>query len=144
MIEKSFPKIAKILGYAGLIPFIALALAVWIAPSPYPTILANMQVIYGGIIVSFLGAVYWGIGIENNGPDWLFVWAVAPAILAWGGLIIGLQIGYPIIILGLLVAAVIDGLTLKSGIIDKDYFIFRRNLTILAVASLAIGWAGVV
>ena len=143
MIDKAFPYIAKILGYAGLIPFVFLGMAVWIFPSPYPTILANMQVIYGGIILSFLGAVYWGIGVAHGGPDWLFIWAVAPGILAWGGLVIGLQLGYPIISVGLLVAAVIDGLTLKAGIIKKDYFVFRRNLTILAVGSLIIGWIGV-
>jgi hypothetical protein len=144
MTEKSFPNLAKILGYAGGIPFIAGGIGIWLFPAPYLSIMANILILYGAVILTFLGAVYWGIGVVNGGPDWLFFYAIAPALLAWGGLALPITISYPIITLGLIIAAGIDGIAMKAGIIQLDYFAFRRNLTILAVVSLIIAWIGII
>ncbi|NBT01688.1 MAG: DUF3429 family protein, partial [Betaproteobacteria bacterium] len=54
------PTIVRILGYAGLMPFIGLAFMVQLADSPNDLIALESLVAYGAVIVSFLGALHWG------------------------------------------------------------------------------------
>lgn len=74
--------VALRLGHAGLIPFVAGALLVWLVNAeahPYATLaLAS----YAAVIVSFLGGIHWGIGFRD-GDAGLFVWGVVPSLVAW-------------------------------------------------------------
>ncbi len=53
------PTIVRILGYAGLMPFIGLAFMVQLADSPNDLIALESLVAYGAVIVSFLYELYW-------------------------------------------------------------------------------------
>ena len=83
-------RMAHRLGYAGLIPFVFLALCLWAAgPELHPYVALSMQG-YGAVIVSFLGGIHWGVGFRNalivpNAPRIHFTWGVAPTLLAWVG-----------------------------------------------------------
>ena len=53
------------LGYAGLIPFVFLAACLWLVGEDlHPYVALSMQA-YGGVIVSFLGGIHWGVGFHN-------------------------------------------------------------------------------
>lgn len=74
--------VALRLGYAGLLPFVAGALLVWLVDAeahPY-TVLALSA--YAGVIVSFLGGIHWGVAFRDGTPG-LFVWGVVPSLVAW-------------------------------------------------------------
>ncbi len=59
---------AQRLGYGGLVPFVGLAAAVWLAP-PGDWPLASMALLaYGATIASFLGAIHWGGLVMRDGP----------------------------------------------------------------------------
>ena len=50
------------LGYGGLIPFIALALGAWLsADLATRQALVQANAFYGAVILSFLGAIHWGL-----------------------------------------------------------------------------------
>jgi hypothetical protein len=56
-------KVATTLGFWGLAPFAAMALCAWIFPSSTEIHqrAVHAQILFAGIVLSFLGAVHWGI-----------------------------------------------------------------------------------
>ncbi|MDZ7589237.1 MAG: DUF3429 domain-containing protein [Rubrivivax sp.] len=85
------PLWARRLGYGGLIPFVSLAAALWVAlPGDWP--LARMALLgYGATISSFLGGIHWGLvmreGLVQPMPSLL--WGVVPSLLGWVALLLG-------------------------------------------------------
>ena len=82
---------AQRLGYGGLIPFVALALALWLAPSADGPLAGMALLGYGATICSFLGAIHWGL-LMRDGPDQhvpSLLWGVVPSLLGWVGLLLG-------------------------------------------------------
>jgi len=70
------PRLAA-LGYAGLLPFVACVLAIALLEGEARAFGVRALVAYGAVILSFLGAVHWGLLLRQ--PD-----AAAPARLAIG------------------------------------------------------------
>jgi len=72
------------LGHAGLLPFVAGALLAWLVrPDVHPYV-ANMLSAYAAVIVSFLGAIHWALGMRSPAPaPARFIWGVLPSLVAW-------------------------------------------------------------
>ena len=49
------------LGYLGFLPFAALTILPWILGETYEEISFQLLVVYGGIIISFLSGIIWGL-----------------------------------------------------------------------------------
>ena len=49
------------LGYLGFLPFAALTILPWIFGETYEEVSFQLLVVYGGIIISFLSGIIWGI-----------------------------------------------------------------------------------
>lgn len=75
--QRSLPQGLTALGYAGLLPFVACVLAIALLEGETRAFAARSLVAYGAVILSFLGAVHWGLVLRQ--PD-----AAAPARLAIG------------------------------------------------------------
>ena len=54
------------LGYLGFLPFAALTILPWILGETYEEISFQLLVVYGGIIISFLSGIIWGIDSTNK------------------------------------------------------------------------------
>ena len=91
MLSSSAPLPAKIFGFSGLAPFLILALSAWIFPDPYRLLVFDILVHYAAVILSFVGAVYWGLALCNfnnrsksEKQMWImFGWSIIPAVMAW-------------------------------------------------------------
>lgn len=83
------PARAQTLGYGGLIPFAGLAWGVWFWPA-HQAVAACALVGYSATIVSFLGAIHWGLTMrDTNGPSTgMLLWGVVPSLLAWVALLL--------------------------------------------------------
>lgn len=84
------PRWAQRLGYAGALPFVALAVACWWAPTAYRAQATLALAAYGATIASFMGAIHWGLAMRGAltpqpGP---FVWGVFPSLVAWVALLL--------------------------------------------------------
>lgn len=84
------------LGYAGLIPFVLLALAMWVVEPQLQAWVAIAMASYAALIVSFLGGIHWGLAwqagqaghpAERHALRGHFIWGVMPSLLAWPGLL---------------------------------------------------------
>ncbi|MCC5825823.1 DUF3429 family protein [Alkalimonas sp.] len=78
----------RILGFAGIVPFYLSLIAVLLWPQSQLALVALIG--YGAVILSFLGAVHWGMAMQL--PDQVqarrsYVFSVVPALLGWLALI---------------------------------------------------------
>ena len=88
------PRAAAVLGYGGLVPFIAGAVAVW-PPAIDPAMVARVFTAYGAAILAFLGGLQWGIALlvrDERFGERLAV-GVLPALVAWVALLLPLPAG---------------------------------------------------
>ena len=100
---------ARLLGYAGLAPFIALSLWLYgIAPA-HEWWAGTIQVllVYGAVILSFLGGARWGVALARDDHDARldFSLAMLPPLLGW----IAVFIPVPYAFAGLAVAFAAQG-----------------------------------
>ncbi len=146
---KPLPRLAWLLGYGGLLPFFILTVAVLLGTSL--PLLGNARldwwlVAYAAIILSFLGAVQWGVVLGLQ--DWLdereigrmLTYSVVPALLAWFTLL--LPVNVALLAMGVLIvlAYIMDTLWL-FGRLKSEYAKLRLHLTI--VSALLLFAAGV-
>lgn len=78
-------RLAWALGLAGGLPFLAGGLGVWAPPlEPAFDAIRTSLLLYGGVILSFLGGTRWAPPItQEDGRLTPLVLAVAPSVFAW-------------------------------------------------------------
>ena len=135
------PVFATVLGYAGLIPFIAGAAALFSEdPSISGPALYSLTV-YAAVILSFMGAVHWGLAMQHHADSghWQLGLSVVPALVAWLSLslqapresLITLAIAFSVLLLG-------DLWALSKHLVPSWYRGLRIPLTIVVVISLLV------
>lgn len=82
---------ARCLGFGGLIPFVGLAAALWLAPSASRPLAATALLGYGATICSFLGAIHWGLSMRDAPAPRVssLLWGVIPSLLGWVAMLLG-------------------------------------------------------
>lgn len=81
---------AQGLAYGGLIPFVGLALAMWFLAPIHHALAASALLSYSATIVSFLGAIHWGLTMRDaSSPEaGMLAWGVTPSLMAWVALLL--------------------------------------------------------
>lgn len=75
--------LARVLGLAGLLPFIAGAAAVWLV-GPQDKLPSAALLAYAALIASFLGGIHWGLAMRDSPADAAqLLWGVSPSLLGW-------------------------------------------------------------
>lgn len=137
------PTVVTVLGYAGLLPFGALALALWWPSSVHPAPLAFALLAYGASIASFLGAIHWGLAMRDDvGGDLRYLWGVIPSLLAWIALLAPLAWGLLLLSLLLLTCYAVDRRVYPHHQL-QGWLPMRLRLTGVAAASCLAGALGV-
>ncbi len=82
------PGTARALILAGLLPFIGLAIGSVVMDGAHAAMLHLPLVGYGGVILSFVGALHWGVALTHPTASQrdrtvLMSWSVVPALLGW-------------------------------------------------------------
>ena len=125
-------KIAKTLGYAGLIPFITFSIGCWIEiPYLYNTV--YILITYAAIILSFMGAIHWGMAMSktNNKQNKHFITSVIPALVAWFSLLIPEFFSLIILLIGFFLLLSLDLAVEKSQGFPNWYIHMRIKLTLI-------------
>ena len=149
------PPLLLKLAYAGLIPFVGLALLVQLAPTPLNYLSAESLAGYGAVITSFMGALHWGanlhtLGKAPPGDRWedrnAWIWGVIPALVAWLALHIYIPVGLVILASTLIIQRNIDQHTYQYYFSSDEarlaFMTMRNRLTYIAAACLV--WAALV
>ena len=141
---RPLPKLMWWLGYGGLVPFFGLAVALLLGTSV--PLLENVRLdwwlaAYAAIILSFLGAVHWGValGMQDKLTESelgkLLLFSVVPSVLAWFALLLPIKIALWVLAGLILLAYVVDSLLLFRKL-AADYGKMRLHLTIIVVLLL--------
>jgi hypothetical protein len=137
------PKAAIILGYSGLIPFIAFSLSMSL-DSYRASIWRDALLTYGSVILSFVGALHWAFAMLAKDLPPLtqkqrYAWSVVPALVGWFALLI------PPFIAGTLLAVFFilhydqDRRLSKHMSLPAWYLPLRLQLTVVATLAVLIG-----
>ena len=130
------------LGYAGLLPFVAGAVLVWLVrPDVHPYVALALSG-YAAVILSFLGGIHWGLAMREPTPPlpWL-VWGVVPSLVAWLAMLMPANAGLVVFGLALLGCYAVDRrLYPKQGV--AHWLTLRFRLSAVAAASCFVGAAG--
>ena len=141
---KSPPPWALGLGYGGLIPFVALALSIWLFDRADRFRSVNALLAYSACILSFLGAIHWGLVMrdETFQSKKLLVWGVIPSLLAWIALLINPTVGLYLVAAGLWACFAVDRLV-YSRVGVQMWVPMRLVLTVVASLSCIAGAIGI-
>lgn len=130
---KAMPRAARQLGYAGILPQALCAIYAFDGGKWQWTAQA-IAFGYAALIFSFLGGVWWGIGISRQeAPRWIFGCAVMPSLLAlaaYAPWILGWEWPGPsLVAVGvlLMVSPLVDSLI---GEIDAGWLALRLQLSL--------------
>lgn len=133
---KPVPGPAKILGLAGLLPFISGGGMGWLPVGVDLKLgIAYWTSLYAALILSFLGGVRWGAAMQQNQPEYL-ISSVIHSLLAWSCLLLtAAEAAFALAAL-LLVFGVKDIADARAGALAPWYGHLRLWLTIGAGASM--------
>ncbi len=133
---------ARRLGLGGLIPFVALAWALWLAWPPGWPPASTALLGYGATIASFLGAIHWGLVMREGSAQPLLslLWGVVPSLLGWVALLLGPAPGL-LLIAALLWACFAVDRAVYPRYQLQDWLPMRLSLTLVASVSCLVGAA---
>ena len=138
------PALYKVLGYLGTLPFFWLNFVIYSHKNFDTAVFQVLSMMaYGGMILSFLAGIHWALGLPRQNKVQLCL-SMLPTIISFG-LIIAFSYtwSFPapfLVAMGLMFWAMyfIDLKLLETNDFPVDYFVFRRNLTIIVSVSFFI------
>ena len=141
----TIPRVAKLLGFGGAIPFVAGAVGTVFFPDPL--LMARALQLYGSSILSFLGAVHWGVALRTSIETGVtvrtvrdLVYGVTPSLMAWGSSLVQPSDGLYLLAGSFGVSYVYDVIRFGAGSeIPSWYRQLRLPLSIFAITSCFIG-----
>jgi len=139
---KTIPAGALVLGFAGLIPFVAGGVLVWLPQlqNIAPTI-APVVFFYAALIVSFLGGVRWGAAMQNATTGTALARelsaSVIPTLITLACYILSLPAALAMLLILIISQGLVDILAVRQKKLVAWYAPLRLLLSAVAGASLA-------
>jgi hypothetical protein len=134
MVHK-LPRLAWALGLTGLVPQI-FAAALTLHP-PHTAFAQFAAFLYGALILSFLGGLWWGIAAAHpSAPRWLYGVGVVPSLIAFAaGLLWIMRKGSPgqaliFVGAGLLLAPIVDWELRRRALVPTGWMAMRVILSV--------------
>ncbi|WP_206935358.1 DUF3429 domain-containing protein [Roseococcus thiosulfatophilus] len=131
------------LGLSGLLPFIAAALAVLLAPDYWGGFARGALIAYGAVILSFLGAVHWGLALRAPaGEAWAtparLVLGVVPSLIGWAAMLLFEAPSLLLLAAGILATAGVEQWAASRGLVPRFYMRLRWVLSVGAASCLLL------
>jgi hypothetical protein len=135
----SLAPIAEVLGYLGVVPFLGALLGVGLLPGYGQRAFAQqLALAYGAGILSFVGAVHWGLALGRWGwSTGVALGSILPSVVATAALLVGGQRGLALLVAGFGLFWIYEHRRLGDRL-PPDYLRLRRNLSVAVCALLAL------
>lgn len=144
-------------GLAGLVPFIAAAVALALVDAPARDLLESALIGYGALILTFVGAIHWGValmaghaatpGLRAGAPTaapraavvrFCFFWSVVPALWGWLALWAGFVPALALLGLGFIAQLAVDYRVGAALALPAWYLALRSVLTSVVLLCLLL------
>jgi hypothetical protein len=135
-------RLAHQLGFAGLVPFVVLALSCWVVSAEVlPTFVTSQQV-FSIVILSFLGGIHWGATMVSGDltaeqTKRALSWSVVPTIVACLGTMFG-PFDLAVLMAGFIGSYHVDKRLYQWYKLPEWFIRLRFILTCVVVAALLI------
>lgn len=132
MSESTVPRAALLLGFAGLLPSLAM-MAVLLAWPEWRAGAAVVGVAYGAVIASFVGGAWWGLAAAKAPAERLprhLVLSVVPSLVAWPAVLVPPGTGFALLALLFAVLLPMDRRLLAEGTAPGWWLGLRRPLSL--------------
>ena len=139
----ALPRTVAWLGYGGLLPFLVLTPASQL-DYPHGAVWSDALYAYGAIILSFIGALHWGLAMslpelsERQRSAW-FTWSVVPALIAWPAVLFSPPLAAPLLVFGFIAHYLQDRRLARQARLPDWYLPLRLRLSSVAVVCLVAG-----
>lgn len=135
------PQAGQWMGYAGLLPFVAALAGFLLGDAARQQYFAQQFLAYGAVILSFVGAVHWGLALASGRMRIMrMALSVLPALLAWAALLLPAAAGAWLLFAGFLGLRAWEASAPVADTLPAWYRRLRTRLT-AAVALLLLVFA---
>jgi hypothetical protein len=136
-------RVARLLGYAGLIPFAILALLAWLVPSDLISSIITAQLFYAVAILAFLGGLHWGATLlcpeltlkRTRTALW---WGITPSLIGVGTALLPNNSSLVGMMCGFAIVYIADRRLYAWYQMPDWLFALRLKLTMVVLLALAI------
>jgi hypothetical protein len=143
------PRLAILLGYAGLLPFVSGALGIWVIPLGWRPFVLEALLDFAALILAFMGAIHCGLAMRAEEADeqaqiQLGLSVISP-LLGWLAISAGMPMGLalPTLLIAFVGLYFADVHAVKLGLAPRWYASLRMPLTVVVSLSLLLAWASV-
>jgi hypothetical protein len=139
--ERPLPQGLTALGYAGLLPFVACVLAIALLEGEARTFAVRALVAYGAVILSFLGAVHWGLLLRQPdaaAPARLAI-GVLPSLAGWVALLLPDRYALALLVVSFGGFWLYEHRVVGTALLPPGYLELRRYLSLAVCALLTLG-----
>jgi hypothetical protein len=131
MTDSTVPRPALLLGLAGLLPSVAMVVAMLALPD-WRAGVARAGIAYGAVIVSFIGGAWWGL-VCARAPAApgarMLVLTVLPSLIAWPAVLLPAPTGLAVLALTFAVLLPTDARLQREGVAPPWWMALRRILS---------------
>lgn len=136
------PLAAVVIGWAGVIPFVAGAIGPMVIPDlGIAAFIAFATSVYGALVLSFIGGIRWGMAmgpLYGSERTQGFILSVLPPLVAWVSLVLSGFQGQVLLIVAFLLQAWLDVRAVGEGRAPVWFAPLRIRLTAAAVVALFV------
>ena len=139
----ALPRTVAWLGYGGLLPFLVLTPAS-LLDHHHGVVWGDALYAYGAIILSFIGALHWGLAmslpeLSERQRSARFTWSVVPALIAWPAVLFSPPLAAPLLVFGFIAHYLQDRPLARQAKLADWYLPLRLRLSSVAVVCLTAG-----
>ena len=140
----TIPADGLLLGYGPMLPLVAAGCGTWLLPHPWPALAIRLALIWGALILAFIGGVRRGFGFARDTASKPQEIAVAVIYVAVAGLALVIPapaIALPLLAAGYALAALMDRRAASRGDAPRYFAKLRVPQLLLGCAGLLTCWA---
>lgn len=131
------PLAPTLLGIAGVVPIIGLAIGILWGKGNVPVMSAAL-LSYGAIALSFLGGIRWGIAVAGSARPGQFLLSILPLLAGWGAVFLPLPLAYAVLGGAFCVWFVLEVLLSRGAPAPRWHMKLRGWLTLGAAVPLIL------
>jgi hypothetical protein len=143
----TIPADGLILGYGPMLPLVAAGCGTWLLPHPWPALAIRLALIWGALILAFIGGVRRGFGFARDSASKPREIAAAVVYVAVAGVSLAIpraDVALPTLAAGYALAALADRRAAIRGDAPLYFARLRVPQLLIGCAGLLACWAGLV